>query len=70
MLFARNHFISELADEGRISWVALETGYAQALLLDRFVRGGTGTASEVAAKGFTSGFGNLAGNVALLRDRA
>jgi erythromycin esterase-like protein len=68
MLFARNHLIAELADEGRISWVALETGYVQALLLDRFVRGGPGTPSEVAAEGFTSGFGNLAGNIALLQD--
>jgi erythromycin esterase len=68
MLFARNRFISELAEEGRISWVALETGYAEARLLDGYVRGGPGTPSEVAAKGFTSGFGNLAGNVALLED--
>ncbi len=68
MLFARNHLIRELAEEGRISWVALETGYAEALLLDRFVRGGPGTPSEVAAKGFTHGFGNFAGNVALLED--
>jgi erythromycin esterase-like protein len=32
------------------------------------VRGGPGTSAEIAAKGFTSGFGNLAGNVALLDD--
>jgi erythromycin esterase len=68
MLFARNHLIRELAEEGRISWVALETGYAEALLLDRFVRGGPGPPSEVATKGFTHGFGNFAGNVALLED--
>jgi erythromycin esterase len=68
MLFARNHLIRELAEEGRISWVALETGYAEGLLLDHFVRGGSGTPSEVAAKGFTHGFGNFAGNVALLED--
>ena len=68
MLFVRNHLISELAEEGRISWVALETGYAEALLLDRFVRGAAGTPSEVAAKGFTHGFGDFAGNVALLED--
>lgn len=68
MLSARNHLIHELAEQGRISMVALETGYAEALLLDRYVRGGPGTASEVAAKGFTSGFGNLAGNVTLLED--
>jgi len=42
MLFARNRLIRELAAEGRISWVALETGYAEALL-DRFVRGDPGT---------------------------
>src|SRR5580704_18173529 len=65
MLLARNRLIHELAEKGRISWVALETGYAEALLLDRFVRGGPGTVSDVAAKGFTWGFGNLAGNVAL-----
>lgn len=68
MLVARNRLIHELAEKGRISWVALETGYAEALLLDRFVRGGPGTVSDVAAKGFTWGFGNLAGNVALLED--
>jgi erythromycin esterase-like protein len=68
MLFARNHLIRELALEGRISRVALETGYAEALLLDRFVRGGPGTPSEVATKGFTHGFGSFAGNVALLED--
>lgn len=68
MLFARNRLIRELAAEGGVSWVALETGYAEALLLDRFVRGGPGTPSEVAAKGFTSGFGSMAGNVALLED--
>lgn len=68
MLLARNRLIHELAEKGRISWVALETGYAEALLLDRFVRGGPGAASDVAAKGFTWGFGNLAGNVALLED--
>lgn len=68
MLFARNHLIRELAEEGRISWIALETGYAEGLLLDHFVRGGSGTPSEVAAKGFTHGFGNFAGNVALLED--
>jgi erythromycin esterase len=68
MLLARNRLIHELAEKGRISWVALETGYAEALLLDRFVRGGPGTASDVAAEGFTWGFGNLAGNVALLED--
>ena len=68
MLFARNHMIHELAEEERISIVELETGYAEALLLDRFVRGGPGKASEVAAKGFTWGFGNLAGNAALLED--
>jgi erythromycin esterase-like protein len=68
MLFARNRLIHELAEKSRISWVALETGYTEALLLDRFVRGGPGTASDVAAKGFTWGFGNLAGNVALLED--
>jgi len=64
----RGSGIHELAEKGRISWVALETGYAEALLLDGFVRGGPGTPSEVAIKGFTSGFGNLAGNVALLKD--
>ena len=53
MLFARNRLIRELAEEGRISQVALETGYAEALLLDRFIRGGPGSASEAAAKGFT-----------------
>jgi len=68
MLLARNHLIHELAEKGRISWVALETGYAEALLLDRFVRGGPGTPSDVASRGFTWGFGNLAGNVALLED--
>jgi erythromycin esterase-like protein len=68
MLTARNHLIHELAERGRISTVALETGYAEALLLDRYVRGGPGMASEVAAKGFTWGFGNLSGNVALLED--
>lgn len=68
MLSARNHLIHELAEKGCISMVALETGYAEALLLDRFVRGGPGTASEAAQKGFTWGFGNLAGNVALLED--
>ena len=68
MLFARNHLISELADQGRISSVALETGYAEALLLDRFVRGGAGTSSEVAAHGFTHGFGDFSGNIALLED--
>jgi len=68
MLAARNHLIHELAEQGRISMVALETGYAEALLLDRYVRGGPGTASEVAARGFTWGFGTLSGNVALLED--
>ncbi|HEX4312070.1 MAG TPA: erythromycin esterase family protein [Acidobacteriaceae bacterium] len=68
MLLARNRLIHELAEKGRISWVALETGYAEALLLDRFVKGGPGIASDVAAKGFTWGFGNLAGNIALLAD--
>lgn len=68
MLFARNRLISELAEAGRISWVALETGYAEARLLDRYVRGGPGTSSEVAAKGFTSGFGAMTGNIALLDD--
>ena len=68
MLFARNQLIRELAEEGRISWVALETGYAEALLLDRFVRGAAGKPPDVAAQGFTHGFGNFAGNVALLED--
>lgn len=68
MLLARNRLIRELAEEDRISWVALETGYAEALSLDRFVRGGPGTPSEVAAKGFTWGFGNLPGNIALLKE--
>lgn len=68
MLLARNRLIGELSDQGRISWVALETGYAEALLLDRFVRGGRGIPSEVAVKGFTHGFGNFAGNVALLEE--
>jgi erythromycin esterase-like protein len=68
MLLVRNRLIHELAEKGSIPWVALETGYAEALLLDRFVRGGPGTASDVAAKGFTWGFGNLTGNVALLED--
>lgn len=68
MLFARNQLIHQLAENGRISWVALETGYAESLQLDRYVRGGPGTASDVAARGFTWGFGNLAGNVALLED--
>jgi erythromycin esterase-like protein len=68
MLLARNRLVRELAEEGRISWVALETGYAEALLLDHYVRGGSGTPADVAAKGFTWGFGNLAGNVALLEE--
>jgi erythromycin esterase len=68
MLSARNSLIHELAEAGDISVSALETGYAEALQLDKFVRGGLGSASEVAARGFTSGFGNLAGNVALLED--
>lgn len=68
MLLARNRLIHELAVEDRISWVALETGYAEALLLDRFVRGGPGKSSEVAAQGFTWGFGNLKANTALLED--
>lgn len=68
MLAARNRLIRELAEQGRISTVALETGYAEALLLDRYVQGGPGTASEIAAKGFTSGFGNPEGNIALLED--
>jgi erythromycin esterase-like protein len=68
MLSARNRLIHELAVEERISEIALETGYAESLSLDHFVRGGEGNASVVAAKGFTSGFGNMAGNAALLDD--
>ncbi|HVI97452.1 MAG TPA: erythromycin esterase family protein [Sphingomonas sp.] len=66
MLRERNRFIMELAAAGRISWVALETGFAEARLLDRFVKGAPGDAADVAKRGFTSGFGAFAGNVALL----
>ena len=47
MLQERNRVIMELAAAHRISWVALETGYAEARLLDRFVRGGPGEPEEV-----------------------
>ena len=68
MLQARNRLIMQLVDREAISWVALETGYAEARLLDRFVRGDAGEPEEVATRGFTSGFGKLAGNVSLLRE--
>jgi len=68
MLRARNRLILQLADQGRISWVALETGFAESRLLDAFVRGGAGDAADIAKHGFTSGFGNFEANVALLRE--
>ena len=67
MLRARNRLILQLVDQGRIRWVALETGYAESRLLDAFVRGGAGDAADVAKRGFTSGFGAFEANVALLR---
>lgn len=67
VLRARNRLVRRLADGKAIRWVALETGYAEARLLDRFVRGGFGEAEDVAKRGFTSGFGSLSENVALLR---
>ncbi|MFV0623716.1 erythromycin esterase family protein [Sphingomonas sp. ac-8] len=68
ILRARNRLILQLVDEGRIGWVALETGFAESRLLDAFVRGGAGEAADVAKHGFTSGFGAFEANVALLRD--
>lgn len=68
MLRERNRVIMELAAAHRISWVALETGFAEARLLDRFVRGGPGEPDEVAKRGFTSGFGHFSANVALLEE--
>ncbi len=68
MLQERNRVIMELAAAHRISWVALETGFAEARLLDRFVRGGLGEPEEVAKHGFTSGFGQFSANVALLKE--
>jgi erythromycin esterase-like protein len=68
MLRERNRVIMELAAAHRISWVALETGFAEARLLDRFVKGGHGEPEEVAKLGFTSGFGHFSANVALLEE--
>ncbi|WP_212611471.1 erythromycin esterase family protein [Sphingomonas gellani] len=68
VLRARNRLIRRLANQRLIRWVALETGYAEARLLDRFVRGGVGEAEDVAKHGFTSGFGAFSENAALLRD--
>lgn len=68
MLRARNRLILELVVQGRIGWVALETGFAESRLLDAFVRGGPGDAADVAKRGFTAGFGNFDANVELLRE--
>lgn len=68
MLQERNRVIMELAAAHRISWVALETGFAEARLLDLFVRGGPGDPEDVAKRGFTSGFGHFSANVALLSE--
>jgi erythromycin esterase-like protein len=67
MLRARNQLILDLGRRRVISEVLLETGFAEARSLDRFVRGGPGEAEEEARRGFTNGFGNFVGNVDLLR---
>src|SRR5690242_10074027 len=68
VLRARNRLVLQLVNQGRISWVALETGFAESRLLDAFVRGGAGEAADIAKRGFTSGFGTFEANVELLRE--
>jgi erythromycin esterase len=62
----RNEAFRQLVESKVFTAIALETGYAESLRLDDFIRGGTGEAAEIARTSFTSGFGNFQANVDLI----
>lgn len=66
ILERRNAWVRALVRDHGFTAVGLETGFAEARLLNAFVAGGEGSAVEAARRGFTWGFGNFPQNVALL----
>ncbi|NUS95767.1 MAG: hypothetical protein HOQ36_25730 [Nocardia sp.] len=63
--WTRNDLFAELAGHGYRS-IALETDRVAALVVDDYVRYGTGTLDIAMARGFSHGFGDFAANRGLV----
>ncbi len=66
-LALRNRLFRQLVEQQGFTHIALETGLTESRILDDYVQGGPGDATEVARAGFTWGFGAYPENVALLQ---
>ncbi|MFJ2818061.1 erythromycin esterase family protein [Streptomyces sp. NPDC087294] len=62
LLGVRNELFRELVEEEGYRTIAVESDCLKALLVDDFVRSGTGTLDDVMARGFSHGWGSQAGN--------
>ncbi len=66
-LALRNHIIRYAVTQLGFTAVALESGFTEAMLVDRFVQGGEGNVDSVTRAGISYGFGDLRENRELVQ---
>jgi erythromycin esterase-like protein len=67
LLALRNALFQELVERERFRTIAIESDCMMGLVVDEYVRFGTGTLDDVMERGFSHGFGAFAGNRDLVR---
>ena len=67
LLSLRNDLFRQLVEQERYQTITIETDCLTGLVVDDYVTSGTGTLDEVMRRGFSHGWGALAGNRELVR---
>jgi erythromycin esterase-like protein len=67
LLDLRNDLFRELVEQGHYQTITIESDCLMGLVVDDYVTSGAGTLDEVMARGFSHGWGALAGNRELVR---
>ncbi len=67
LLDLRNDLFRELVEQGHYRTITIESDCLMGLVVDDYVTSGAGTLDEVMARGFSHGWGALAGNRELVR---
>jgi erythromycin esterase-like protein len=67
LLGLRNDLFRQLVEQERYQTITIESDCLMGLVVDDYVTSGTGTLDEVMARGFSHGWGALAGNRELVR---
>jgi erythromycin esterase-like protein len=67
LLDLRNDLFRQLVEQERYQTIAIESDCLMGLVVDDYVTSGAGTLDEVMARGFSHGWGALAGNRELVR---